>query len=51
MKPNTKHFKLNVPADLLDTLKQIAMRESRSVTAQINLMLMKQAQAEGAAQE
>lgn len=46
MKPDTRHFKLNLPADLLATLKQIAARESRSVTAQVNLMLRKQAEAE-----
>lgn len=48
MKSDTKHFKLNVPSDLMERLKQIASRESRSVTAQINLMLRKQVEAEDA---
>lgn len=48
MKPDTKHFKLNVPADLMEKLKEIAQRESRSVTSQMNLMLRKQVEAEDA---
>lgn len=49
MKPDTKHFKLNVPSDLMAKLKSIAAREARSVTAQMNLMLRKQVEAEEAA--
>lgn len=45
MKPDTKHFKLNAPADLMDKLKEIANHESRSVTAQVNLMLRRQIEA------
>lgn len=51
MKTDNHSFKLNVPLDLMDMLKQIARRESRSVTAQMNLMLRKQAEAEEAAQK
>lgn len=48
MKTETKHFKLNVPSDLMVKLTGIAAREARSVTAQINLMLRRQVQAEEA---
>lgn len=51
MEPKTKHFKLNVPADLMEKLKEVAVRESRSVTSQINLMLRKQVEAEHATQK
>lgn len=52
MKPDTKHFKLNMPSDLMIALKEIAVRESRSMTAQINLMLRKQVEADqGTAQK
>jgi hypothetical protein len=39
-------FKLNVPEPLMERLKEIARRESRSVTAQMNLMLRRQVEAE-----
>lgn len=42
MKAEVKPFKLNVPADLMEMLKDIARRESRSISAQMNLMLRKQ---------
>ncbi|BBU58500.1 hypothetical protein KU6B_47650 [Mameliella alba] len=48
MKAEKKHFKLNVPADLMEKLKEIAEREARSVTSQINLMLRRQVEAEEA---
>ncbi|MFG6566670.1 hypothetical protein [Sulfitobacter sp. 1A13679] len=48
MQTNTRQFKLNMPLDLMDSLKEIAVRESRSVTAQINLMLRKQVEADQA---
>ena len=48
MKPDTKHFKLNVPSDLMAKLKDIAAREARSVTSQMNLMLRRQVEAEEA---
>lgn len=51
MKPETRHFKLNVPADLLETLKQIAARESRSVTAQVNLDAAKAGRGRGIDQD
>lgn len=51
MKPEKKHFKLNMPADLMDRLKEIAVRESRSVTSQVNLMLRKQVEADEATQK
>lgn len=51
MKPETKHFKLNVPADLMMKLKEIALRESRSVTAQVNLMLRRQVEADEASKK
>lgn len=46
MKPESKHFKLNVPPDLLENLKVLAASESRSMTSQINLMLRRQLTAE-----
>ncbi|WP_172327841.1 Arc family DNA-binding protein [Mangrovicoccus sp. HB161399] len=46
MKADTKHFKLNLPTDLLDQLREIAGHECRSVTAQIVLMLRKQIEAD-----
>ena len=51
MKPQTTAFKLNVPDELLENLREIAARESRSVTAQINLMLRRQVEAETADQK
>ncbi|MBR9841440.1 MAG: hypothetical protein GYB50_26840 [Rhodobacteraceae bacterium] len=48
MQAKTKHFKLNVPSDLMVKLKEISERECRSVTSQINLMLRKQVEAEEA---
>lgn len=51
MKAETKHFKLNAPADLMEKLKKIAAGESRSVTAQVNLMLRKQVEAYEAAKK
>lgn len=51
MKAETKHFKLNVPADLMEKVKEIALREARSVTAQMNLMLRRQVDSEEAAQK
>ncbi len=51
MKPDTRHFKLNVPTDLMERLREIALRESRSVTAQINLMLRAQVALDEAAQK
>lgn len=51
MKPETKHFKLNVPTDLMEKVKDIALREARSVTAQINVMLRRQVETEEAAQK
>lgn len=51
MKPGHTHFKLNVPVDLMGKLKGVADRESRSVTAQINLMLRKQIEADEADQK
>lgn len=49
MRQPTKSFKLNVPEDLLEKLKDIAARENRSVTAQINRMLSQQVEAHDAA--
>ena len=51
MENDRKHFKLNVPSELMEKLKSVALRESRSVTAQINLMLRKQVEAEEAEQK
>lgn len=51
MKPETKHFKLNAPVDLMEKLKEIAERESRSVTAQMNLMLRKQVESDATTQK
>lgn len=51
MKPESHPFKLNVPQDLMTTLKHIAARECRSLSAQMNLMLRKQVEAEEAAQK
>lgn len=48
MKPETHSFKLNVHKDLMMKLKEIALRESRSVSAQMNLMLRRQVEAEEA---
>ncbi|WP_323771208.1 hypothetical protein [Antarctobacter sp.] len=46
METENKHFKLNVPIDLYGELKKLAVRESRSMTSQINLMLRRQLGAE-----
>lgn len=51
MKPEVHPFKLNVPINLMDAIKTIAVRESRSVSAQMNLMLRKQVEADEAAQK
>lgn len=51
MNLETKPFKLNVPAELMEKLKEIAKRESRSVSAQMNLMLRKQVEAKTADQK
>lgn len=51
MKPEAYPFKLNVHADLMDKLKTVAARESRSVSAQMNLMLRKQIEADEADQK
>lgn len=42
MKTENKHFKLNVPPELLADLKELAVSEGRSMTSQINLMLRQQ---------
>lgn len=44
-----RQFKLNMPTDLLDAVRGIAQRESRSVGAQVNVMLRNQIEAEEAA--
>lgn len=51
MKPDKAHFKIAMPADLMAALKAIAVRESRSVSAQMIRMLRKQVQAEETTQE
>lgn len=51
MKTEMTPFKLNVPADLMVKLKEVAAGESRSVTAQVNLMLRKQVEAYDAAKK
>ena len=51
MKPETTSFKLNVHTDLMVKLKEIALRESRSVSAQMNRMLRAQVEADAAAQK
>lgn len=51
MKAEVHSFKLNVPTDLMAKLKEIATRESRSVSAQMNLMLRRQVEAEETAQK
>ncbi|WP_158275163.1 hypothetical protein [Thioclava sp. NG1] len=51
MKVEVQPFKLNVHKDVMVKLKEIAVRESRSVSAQMNLMLRKQVEADEAAQK
>lgn len=51
MKTEHHSFKLNVPMDLMQKLKEIAERESRSVTSQMNLMLRKQVENETTTQK
>lgn len=51
MKPDKTQFKIAMPTDLMEKLKEIAVRESRSVSAQMNLMLRKQVEADEAAKK
>lgn len=48
MKIETKQYKMNCPADLMARLKEIAQRESRSVSAQVIRMLRQQVEADDA---
>lgn len=51
MKSEIRQFKLNVPTALFDALKEIAVRESRSVSAQVTLMLREKVEADQSAQK
>ena len=42
MNPDKIPFKLNVPTDLMEKLKDAAAKESRTITSQINVMLIRQ---------
>lgn len=42
MRKEVHQYKFNVPIDLMEKLREISARESRSVSAQMNLMLRKQ---------
>lgn len=51
MTTDTTHFKINMPVDLMEKLKEAAVRESRSVTGQIVRMLRHQVETEARTQK